>query len=237
MNRSVAVAVLSSVFVSHLCVAATTTGKREQLATQSRERITTIARTLTIVNWVGRVNEVLAQTPSAKTLGAKWNPQNPSWDKAFDEMLTGVMNRFDELHDAPEAIQRLSMPFQSNLTEAEAAEVLALSAEERKQLDDYADTMTLAVNLMSHREDLKIGSPEYQASLERLTHMAKLPTIKDVPKLKLPAKTVDDYRHARMASVDFYETAMRGQLELYFFDHREAMTKIASKAARAAAAK
>jgi hypothetical protein len=55
------------------------------------------------VNRVGRVNEVLAQTPSAKALGAKWNPQNPIWDKAFDEMLTAVMNRFDELHDAPEA--------------------------------------------------------------------------------------------------------------------------------------
>jgi hypothetical protein len=53
----------------------------------------------------------------------------------------------------------------------------------------------------------------------------------------LPAQTIDDYRHARTASVDFYSTAMQGQLELYFFDHREAMTKIASKAARAAAAK
>jgi hypothetical protein len=234
MRRSVAVAVLSLALTSSVAVAA---GKREQLASGSRERITTIARTLTIVNWVGRVNEVLARTPSAQELGAKWNPQNPNWDKAFDEILTGVMNRFDELHDAPEAIERLSMPFQSNLTEKEAAEVLALTPEERTKLDDYADTMTLAVNLMEHRQDLKIGSPEYQASLERLTHMAKLPTIKDIPKLKLPDKTVEDYRQARMSSVDFYTTAMKGQLELYFFDHREAMSKIAAKAARAAKGK
>ncbi|MEA2569294.1 MAG: hypothetical protein QOI24_1295 [Acidobacteriota bacterium] len=93
--------------------------------------------------------------------------------------------------------QRLDMPFQSNLTEAEAGEVLALNAAERKQLDDYADTLTLAINLMSHRQDLNVGSPDYEAGLARLTKMAKLPPIKDVPKLQLAAKIVDDYRHAR----------------------------------------
>jgi hypothetical protein len=229
MNRLFALAV-SLLFAANLSAAT----KREKLAEQGRERITTISRTLTIVNWVGRINEVLAQTPSARSLGAKWNPQHPSWSKAFDEMMTGVMDRFDQLHDAPEALQRMGMPYQSNLTETEAAEVLALSPAARVQLDDYSDTITIAVNLLEHRSDLKPGSKEYLESMARLTGMAKIPTIKDVPKLKLSQKTMRDYQNARQASVDFYDTAMKGQLELYFFDHREAMTNIASKAARAA---
>jgi hypothetical protein len=213
---------------------AAATNKREQLATQGREGITTIARTITIVNWVGRINQLLADAPGGKALGAKWNAAEPHWDKAVDEMVGMMMKVFDDLRGAPEALQRLSMPFQSNLTEAEAIEVLALPPDERKQLDDYADTLTLAVTLLEHRPELKVGSQLYRESLARLTGMAKLPEIRDVPKVKLAEKTMRDYRQARTASVQFLLTAMDGQLELYYFDHRDAMRAIAAKAASAA---
>ncbi|HWS71526.1 MAG TPA: hypothetical protein VN605_05405, partial [Thermoanaerobaculia bacterium] len=116
MNRWIVAAVLSSVLVSGVSVAAPPAGKRAQLVAQSTERITTIARTITIVNWVGRCNEALAKEPSGKALGAKWNPSEPHWDKAVDEMLDRVMGRFQDLHDAPEALERLALPFESHLT-------------------------------------------------------------------------------------------------------------------------
>lgn len=238
MRRGQAVAaVLSSVFFSAIALAAPPAGKRAQLVASSTDRITTIARTITVVNWVGRCNEALAKQPAGQSLGAKWNPSEPHWDKAVDEMLTRVMGRFEELHDAPQALERLAQPFETHLTEAEAGEILALSADDRRQVDDFADTMTLAVQLLEHRSDLKPGSPEFKASLARLTGMAKLPEIKDVPKVTLAKKTMDDYRLARSAAVDFYRTAMQGQLELFFFDERDAFTSIATKAARAAAKK
>ena len=210
------------------------TNKREQLATQGREGITTIARTIAIVNWVGRINQLLAEEPAGKTLGAKWNTNEPHWDKAVDEMTGTMMKVFDDLRGAPEALQRLSMPFQSQLTEDEAGEVLALPPDQRKQLDDYADTMTLAVTLLEHRPELKVGSQLYRDSLARLTEMAGLPKVRDVPKVKLAEKTMRDYQQARTAGVQFFLTAMDGQLELYYFDHRDAMRAIAAKAANAA---
>jgi hypothetical protein len=208
--------------------------KREQLATQGREGITTIARTITIVNWVGRINKLLANEPAGKALGAKWNANEPHWDKAVDEMTGMMMKVFDDLRGAPEALQRLSMPFQSKLTEDEAIEVLALPPDQRKQLDDYVDTMTLAVTLLEHRPELKVGSQLYRDNLARLTVMARLPEIRDVPKVKLAEKTMRDYQQARTAGVQFFLTAMDGQLELYAFDHRDAMSAIAAKAANAA---
>jgi len=235
MSRLAAVVVLSSVLFSQVAVAAAPDAKREQLAASSRERITVIARTLTIVNWVGQINEMVGEAPAAKNLGAKWNPSEPHWDKAVDELLTDVMKIFGDLHDAPEAVERMDMPFRNNLTEAEAAEVLALPADERKQVDDFADTMTLAVALLEHRPDLKAGSPEYQESLARLTGMATLPALHDVPKVKLAPKTLNAYRQARSSSANFFLTAMDGQLKLFWFDHHDELAAIANKAAREAA--
>jgi hypothetical protein len=210
------------------------TNKREQLATQGRQGIITIARTITIVNWVGRANQLLADAPGGKALGAKWNPTNPHWDKAVDELTGMMMKVFDDLSGAPEALQRLSMPFQSKLTEDEASEVLALSPGERKQLDDYVDTVTLGVTLLEHRPELKVGSQLYHDSLARLTGMAKLPEVRDVPKLKLAEKTMRDYQQARTTGMQFFLTAMDGQLELYAFDHGDAMRAIAARAASTA---
>jgi hypothetical protein len=234
MSRWAVAAVLSSVVVSGVTFAAPPAGRRAQLVAQSTDRITTLARTITVVNWVGRCNETLAKQPAAQSLGAKWNPSEPHWDKAVDEMLTRVMGRFEELHDAPEALERLAKPFDTHLTEAEAQEILALSADDRRAVDDFADTMTLAISLLEHRSDLKPGSQDFKESLARLTGMAKLPEVKDVPKVKLAKKTLDDYRLSRSAAVDFYQTAMQGQLELFFFDHQDAFAAIATKAARAA---
>ena len=231
MCRLIVVAVLSSVLFTGIAEAGS---KRDALASSSAPRISTLARTLTIVTWVRNVNELLGRAPAAKSLGEKWNPSEAHWNKAFDELMSAVMDRFDELHDAPEALQRMAMPFQSNLTEAEAGEVLALSAADRKSLDDYADTLTLAVSLLEHRSDLKVGSQDYKDSLARLTGMAKLPKIDDAPKLKLSKKTMDDYRQSRSSAMDFYLTAMEGQLQLFWFDHRDALQAIANQAARAA---
>jgi hypothetical protein len=234
MSRLAVAVVLSSVLVSQVAMAASPSAKREQLAASSRERIMEIARTLTIVNWTGQINELLGEAPAAKNLGAKWNPSEPHWDKAVDELLTDVMKIFGDLHDAPEAVERMTVPFRNNLTEAEAAEVLALSADERKQVDDFADTMTLAVAVLEHRPDVKPGSPEYQESLARLTGMAGLPTIHDLPKVKLAPKTLTDYRQARSSSANFFLTAIDGQLKLFWFDHHDELAGIANKAAREA---
>jgi hypothetical protein len=208
--------------------------KRTQLAEQSREGVTNIARTLTVVSWIGNINAALAKAPAAAALGPAWNPSEPHWDKAVDELMDAVMSDFDNLKGAPDAFKRLAMPFQTNLTEEEASEVLGLVPGERKALDAYADTVALAVNLLQHRSELKINSQEYKDSLARLVKMAKLPEVTDAPKLNLPQKTMDDYKHTRMASVDFMKTAMDGQLNLYWFDHQPAITAVIAKAAKAA---
>jgi hypothetical protein len=209
--------------------------QRARLAAQSRDGVTNIARTLTIVSWVGQINEALGRAPAGMALGQAWNPSEPHWDKAVDELLDTMMKAFDDLKSAPEAIKRLSMPYQSNLTEDEAAEVLALSASERRDLDAHIDTVTLAVHLLQHRAGLKIGSQDYKDSLARLVKMAKLPEVKDAPKVKLAPKTLDDYKRSRTASVDFLLTALDGQLKLYWFDHSPAITAVITKAATAAA--
>ena len=51
--------------------------KRSQLAAQDRDGVTTIARTLTIVDWVGNINEAMAKAPAGAALGQRWNPQEP----------------------------------------------------------------------------------------------------------------------------------------------------------------
>jgi len=146
-----------------------------------------------------------------------------------------MMKTFDDLKSEPEAFKRLSMPYQSNLTEDEAAEVLALSTAERKDLDAYVDTLILGVKVLQHHTGMKAGSQDYKDSRARLVKMAGLPAVTEVPKSNLPAKTLDDYKHSRMASVDFLATAMDGQLKLYWFDHSAAINAVIAKAAAAAA--
>jgi hypothetical protein len=226
--------VLAMLLVVSAIATAQTGNKRAQLADQSREGVTNIARTITIVNWIGHINDALAKAPAGAALGQAWNPSEPRWDKAVDELMDAVMHRFDELKSAPEAFTRLAAPFQTNLTESEAAEVLALTASERKDVDAYADNIALAVNLMQRRSDLKIGTPQYKESLARLVKMANLPAVTDKPKSALAAKTLDDYQRCRMSSIDFMRTAMDGQLQLYWFDHSPAITAVITKAANVA---
>lgn len=233
MKRMVSILV-SGLLLSGSAFAATKETQREQLANQSRERITTITRTLTVITWVGRCNDVLAGVPAGKALGAKWNPSESHWDKTVDAMLDTVMKRFDDLHNAREARARMDLPFQSDLSEEEAAEILALSSAERREIDDYADMLTLAVNLLQHRSDLKVGTPEYKKALAPLLAMSKIPEMHDPPKVKLGEKTMRDYRQARSAAVDFLRSAMDGQLQLFFNDHFDEMLAMASKAASAA---
>jgi hypothetical protein len=213
---------------------AESTNKRMQLAEQSREGVTNIARTVTSVSWEANINDALAKAPAGVALGTSWNPSEPHWDKAVDELLDTMMKAFDDLKSAPEAFKRLSMPYQSNLTEDEAADVLALSASERKDLDAFVDTLTLAVHVLQQHAGMKVNSPDYKADLARLVKMAKLPAVTDVPKSKLAPKTLDDYKRSRTASVDFLLTAMDGQLKLYWFDHSAAITAIIAKAAAGA---
>src|ERR1051326_2049130 len=96
--------------------------KRQELSNQSRKRLTRVAGTMTILTWTERVDEFLGATPNGKSLGAKWNSKEPHWDQAHDQMILRIMNAYDELSAAPEAHQRMDLPFQSPLTEAEAAE-------------------------------------------------------------------------------------------------------------------
>ena len=210
-------------------------GKRAQLAAQNRDGVTNIVRTLTIMDWVGQINEAIAKAPAGAALGQNWNPSEPHWDKAVDALLDIMMKTFDDLKSEPEAFKRLSMPYQSNLTEDEAAEVLALSTAERKDLDAYVDTLILGVKVLQHHTGMKAGSQDYKDSRARLVKMAGLPAVTEVPKSNLPAKTLDDYKHSRMASVDFLATAMDGQLKLYWFDHSAAINAVIAKAAAAAA--
>jgi hypothetical protein len=234
MFRVVVAVCCSSILVAPFAIASPH-NSRAALAAQNREGVMKVARTLTIVNWVGEANQKLASAAAGSKLGDRWNPSETHWDHAVNEILDRVMARFDELHDAPEAIERLELPYQNDLTDAQAREVMALPADQRKQLDDFADTMTLAVQLLEHRTGLKVGSKEYQESLANLTRMTGLPTIHDVPKLKLSEATVNAYRQSRSASVDFYLTAMDGQLKLYAFDHSAELNAIVDKAAKAAA--
>jgi hypothetical protein len=105
----------------------------------------------------------------------------------------------------------------------------------RKTLDDFADTMTLAVHVLEMNSVIKPGSPEYRDAMTNLRAMAKLPEVKDVPHLPLRETTLRHYEQSRNTSVDFYQTAMDGQLKLYWFDHSDDFAAIVNKAAREAA--
>jgi hypothetical protein len=210
--------------------------QRQELSNQSRKRLTRVAGTMTIFTWTERVDEFLGKMPNGKALGAKWNAKEPHWDKAHDQMILRIMDAYDQLSAAPEAHARLDLPFQSPLTETEAAEVLALTAEERQKLDDWDDAIGLGVFLASQHPDVKIGSPAWRSALKNLGDIAGVPTdLKTPPDVKLPAATIDHYKQARNSGAEFLRVAVDGQLQLFFFDRREAFQKIAADAAAAAA--
>ena len=209
--------------------------KRQELSNQSRKRLTRVAGTMTILTWTERVDEFLGATPNGKSLGAKWNSKEPHWDQAHDQMILRIMNAYDELSAAPEAHQRMDLPFQSPLTEAEAAEVLALSPEDRQKVDDWDDAIGLGVFIASQHPNLKIGSPAWKSALKNLGDIAGVPTdLKAPPDVKLSPTTLDHYKQARNSGAEFLRTAVDGQLQLFFFDRNEAFVKIATDAAAAA---
>src|ERR1043166_9696264 len=109
--RVVAVAAAIALSTATLASAATPS-KRQELSNQSRKRLTRVAGTMTIFNWTERVDEFLGAQPNGKTLGAKWNSKEPHWDKAHDQMILKIMAAYDDLSTAPEAHQRMDLPFQ-----------------------------------------------------------------------------------------------------------------------------
>jgi hypothetical protein len=216
-------------------IAAAPTAKRQELANQSRKRLTRVAGTMTIFTWTEHVDDFIGRVPNGQALGAKWNSKEPHWDKAHDQMILKMMAAYDQLSAAPEAHQRMDIPFQSPMTESEAAEVLALSPADRQKVDDWDDAIGLGVFMASQHPDLKIGSPAWKSALKNLGDIAGVPTdLKAPPDVKLPATTLDHYKQARNFGAEFLRTAVDGQLQLYFFDRREAFGKIASDAAAAA---
>jgi hypothetical protein len=232
--RVVAVAAAIALSTATLASAAAPS-KRQELSNLSRKRLTRVAGTMTIFTWTERVDEFLGATPNGKALGAKWNSKEPHWDKAHDQMILKIMDAYDQLSTAPEAHQRMDMPFQSPLTEAEAGEVLALSTDDRQKLDDWNDAIGLGVFMASQHPDLKIGSPAWRSALKNLGDIAGVPTdLKAPPDVKLPATTLDHYKQARNSGAEFLRVAVDGQLQLFFFDRNEAFRKIATEAAAAA---
>ncbi len=232
--RVVAVAAAVALSIATLASAATPS-KRQQLSNQSRKRLTRVAGTMTIFTWTERVDDFLGAMPNGKALGAKWNAKEPHWDKAHDQMILKIMDAYDQLSTAPEAHQRTDMPFQSPLTEEEAAEVLALSPEDRQKLDDWNDAIGLGVFMASQHRDLKIGSPAWRSALKNLGDIAGVPTdMKTPPDVKLSKTAMDHYQRARNSGAEFLRSAVDGQLQLYFNDNLNTFMKIATDAAAAA---
>jgi hypothetical protein len=233
--RAFAVAVALALSAATLTSAAPPS-KRQELANQGRKRLTRVAGTMTIFTWTEHVDDFIGRAPNGKSLGAKWNSKEPHWDKAHDQMILKIMSAYDDLSAAPEAHQRMDIPFQSPLTEAEAAEVAALSPQDRQTLDDWDDAIGLGVFLASQHPDVKIGSPAWKTALDHLGKIAGVPTdMKGRPDVKLSASATDHYKQARNSGAEFLRVAVDGQLQLYFFDRREAFGKIATDAAAAAA--
>jgi len=229
------VAVATAIALSAVTLVSAAPSKRQELSNQSRKRLTRVAGTMTIFTWTERVDDFLGATPNGKALGAKWNSKEPHWDKAHDQMILRIMNAYDELSAAPEAHQRMDLPFQSQLTEAEAAEVLALSPEDRQKLDDWDDAIGLGVFMASQHPNLKIASPAWKSALKSLGDIAGVPTdLKEPPDVKLPPATLEHYKQARNSGAEFLRVAVDGQLQLFFFDRNEAFRKIATDAAAAA---
>lgn len=233
--RVVAVAAAIALSTATLATAAAPS-KRQELSNQSRKRLTRVAGTMTIFTWTERVDEFLGAMPNGKALGAKWNSKEPHWDKAHDQMILKIMNAYDQLSTAPEAHQRMDMPFQSPLTEAEAAEVLALSADDRQKLDDWNDAIGLGVFMAQEHKDLKIGSAAWKSALKNLGDIAGVPTdLKTPPDVKLSKGAMDHYKQARNFGAEFLRVAIDGQLQLFFNDDLNTFMKIANDAAAAAA--
>jgi len=229
------VAVATAIALSAVTLVSAAPSKRQELSSQSRKRLTRVAGTMTIFTWTERVDDFLGATPNGKALGAKWNSKEPHWDKAHDQMILRIMNAYDELSAAPEAHQRMDLPFQSQMTEAEAAEVLALSPEDRQKLDDWNDAIGLGVFMASQHPNLKIASPAWKSALKSLGDIAGVPTdLKEPPDVKLPPATLEHYKQARNSGAEFLRVAVDGQLQLFFFDRNEAFRKIATDAAAAA---
>jgi hypothetical protein len=229
--RTIAVAVAIALSTATLASAAAPS-KRQELANQGRKRLTRVAGTMTIFSWTEHVDDFLGRAPNGRPLGAKWNSKEPHWDKAHDEIILKIMNAYDDLSAAPEAHRRMDIPYQSPLTEAEAAEVLALSADDRQRVDDWDDAIGLGVFMATQHPDLKIGSPAWKTALDHLGKIAGVPTDMDArPDVKLSASAMDHYKQARNSGAEFLRVAVDGQLQLYFFDRREAFGKIATDAA------
>src|SRR6266581_4675510 len=102
--------------------------KQQELSNQGRQRLTRIAGTMTLLTWTSRIDGFLGVTPNGKALGAKWNAKEPHWENAHAVLMAKIINAYDQLSVAQRMRDRMDIPFQSPLTEAEAAEVLALSA-------------------------------------------------------------------------------------------------------------
>ena len=233
--RVFAVAAATALLTATLATAAPPT-KRQDLANQGRKKLTRIAGTMTLIIWTIRVDGFIGATPNAKALGAKWSSKEPHWDNAHDVMIAKIMNRFDLMSGADQAHARMDIPFQSPLTEAEAAEVLALSPADRQQVDDWVDAIDLGVFAAEQNKNLKIGSPEWKDALQHLGKIAGVPTgMKNPPAAKLSATALDHYKQARSSGAEFLRVAVDGQLQLYFNDDLDTFMKIANDAALAAA--
>ncbi|HEY2323374.1 MAG TPA: hypothetical protein VGJ82_10995 [Thermoanaerobaculia bacterium] len=229
------VAVAAAIALSTATLLAAAPSKRQELSNQSRKRLTRVAGTMTIFTWTEHVDDFLGRAPNGKALGAKWNSKEPHWDKAHDQIILKIMSAYDDLSAAPEAHRRMDMPFQSPLTEEEAAEVLALSPEDRQRVDNWNDAIGLGVFMATQHPDLKIGSPAWKSALKNLGNIAGVPTdLQAPPDVKLSKAAMDHYKQARNFGAEFLRIAVDGQLQLFFFDRREAFLKIANDAAAAA---
>jgi hypothetical protein len=196
-------------------------GTRQQLADAARPRLTSVARAETLMIWYQRMSDFVDRAPDVK-----WTSKDAEWQKAHEEIMQLVLRTVRELQDTPEARERMSKPFFTDLTEAEAAAVRELAADQRKALDDYADDVALRVHIAEQNPKVGILSKEMHEIIAPLEKSLGLDQVHDVPHVNLPAATLDHYKQARMFGVEFLRTAIDGQLQLWFFDHREALSKI-----------
>ena len=232
--KAFAVALAAALLTTTLTAAPS--NKRQELSNQGRQRLTRIASTMTLLTWNSRIDGFLGVVTNGKTLGAKWNAKEPHWDKAHTVLMAKIMNAYDQLSVAQRMRDRMDIPFQSPLTEPEAAEVLALSAADRKELDDWTDAVGLGVFMADGRKDLKIGTPEWKEELKRIGAMAGVPTeMKTPPKANISAGAMDHYRQARTSSAEWLRSIVDGSLQLYFNDDFDSFMKVANDAALAAA--
>jgi hypothetical protein len=212
----------------------------QTLADQAHPRISEIAHGLTVDTWSERVGSFVTAAPTASIAGANWRPGDPHWESAKRNLLGHVDQWTTDLLADPQAIEIVRRSFATSLSADRATAIQPeLAAEATHDLPALQDRIHLMVRFAEKHPELKIGTPEFTAAssewIERMKLGSGMPEQTDALIALMRSSAGGAYGQARAFATDALVTALDGQLELRFFDLREAILEEIAGEAKACA--